>query len=183
MADIQSDKKHCDRKDENGVQCTELANMAYIWAWGEQGICCPKHAALMQQSAEQLGRSVSIYPLPNQVAPDLTRDERTQLVAKSIAATAEADELKLRGLELYRMNSQQQATINTLTVQKRELEAQTRDLEATITTLRGQVETRDAEHAELVLEIERLRHLEALWDAAPSRAGSQEPPSRNVVEG
>lgn len=177
MADVQSEKKHCDRKDGD-TQCTELATLAYGWDWGESGICCAKHAALMQQTAAQINRSVNVYPLPNQAPAQLTRDERTQLVAKSIALETEADELKARGLDLYRINSTQQHTINTLTVQKRELEAQTKDLEGTITTLRGQLETRDAEHAELVLEIERLRHLEALFEAAPTKSAS----SGHVVE-
>lgn len=180
MSDVQTNKKHCDRKD-NDEPCTELATMAYGWDWGESGICCAKHAALMQQTASQIGRSVNIYPLPDQAPVQVTRDERTQLVAGKLAAEAEADELKARGLELYRINSQQQHTINTLTVQKRELEAQTKDLEGTITTLRGQIETRDAEHAELVLEIERLRHLEALFEAAPLK-GQGGQGSTTVVE-
>lgn len=172
MADVQSEKKHCDRSDGD-VKCTELATLAYGWDWGESGICCAKHAALMQQTASQIGRNVNIYPLPNQAPVQLTRDERTQLHAKALSLETEAEELKARGLELYRINSQQQYTINTLTVQKRELESVVKDLEGTITTLRGQLETRDAEHAELVLELERLRHLEALFQAAPPKSSGE----------
>lgn len=162
--------KHCDR------DCTELATQAYMFDWGEQGVCCARHGMLLQQTAQNVQRSVTVQPLMNLPPPPLQRDERTQLHAARISLETELEEVKSRGLELYRINGEQQKTINTLTVQKRELEAQQRDSAATITTLQGQLEERDAEHAELVLEVERLRGLEQLV------AGMTEP-SRHVVEG
>lgn len=172
-------ERHCDRKDD-GVECTELATHAYTFDWGESGICCARHATLLQQVAANLQRTIQVSPLRDLPPPPLTRDERTQLVAAKISTETELVEVKARGLELYRLNGEQQRTINTLTVQKRELEAQIRDAEGTITTLRGQLEERDAEHAELVLEVERLRGLEALL------GGVTAPPSGergHVVEG
>lgn len=170
-------ERHCDRKDDDGKECTELATHAYQFDWGESGICCARHATLLQQIAGNLGRTIQVSPLRDLPPPPLTRDERTQLIAAKLSTETELDEVKARGLELYRINGEQQRTINTLTVQKRELEATTRDQAGTITTLRGQLEERDAEHAELVLEVERLRGLEALLGGVTS------PPGGHVVEG
>jgi hypothetical protein len=171
MAAEQNEPRHCDR------DCTELATHAYQFDWGETGICCAKHATLLTQTAGNLQRTIQVSPLQNLPPPPLQRDERTQLHAARISLETELEEVKSRGLELYRLNGEQQRTINTLTVQKRELEAVVKDLTNEATTLRGQLEMRDGEHAELVIEIERLRGLEQLL------GGLTEPNKGHVVEG
>lgn len=154
----------CDRCDSSNP---ELATHAYVWAWGEKGTCCALHATLLQQTAETLQRSVAIHPLPTTAPVILTRDERVRLQAESLILREELEEAKGRGLELYRVNTQLQQQVQTHTVRERELRAQIKDAEAEVLQLRGRLEERDAEHAELVHEVERLRTLEVMINEPP----------------
>lgn len=158
----------CDR------DCSAAAVLAYQWEWGERGVCCATHAALLQQIAPQIARTVTLIPLARPMPEPLLRDERVRLTAEALVLREELEEHKVRGLEMYRINGEQQRQINTLKVRDREAAAQLKDAEQQQTYLRAKLEERDAEHAELVTEIDRLRHLEALL-ATPGRPGVEEP--------
>jgi hypothetical protein len=151
----------CDR-GEAGAPCGARAVFAYQWDWGEKGMCCAHHATLLQQIASQIGRGVACYPIQATAPEPLTRDERTTLKARALVVEEELEELKSRGLDLYRVNGDLVRQNATLAVQNRELGAQVKDLGGQVLQLQGQLEERDAEHAELVVEIERLRTIEAL---------------------
>ena len=151
------DENICDRDG-----CGEPAVFAYQFDWGEAGKCCAKHATLLQQVANQIGRTVALHPLLPATNAPLTRDEKTQLVAKHLVLEQELEEVKARGLDLYRVNGDQARTIATLTLRDREAKAQLKDAAAQLVQLQGKLEEREAEHAELVAEIERLRSLEVM---------------------
>jgi hypothetical protein len=162
----------CDRGGD-GVACGKPSVFAYLWDWGERGTCCAEHATLLQQIATQINRTVTLHPLLSApVAAPLTRDERTTLKAAVLVIEEELEEVKSRGLELYRLNNELLKTNNMLTVREREARAQLKDREGEVLHLRGELESRDAEHGELVLEVERLRTLERMVNA----------PERNVID-
>jgi hypothetical protein len=173
---VPSEAPRCDR-GEAASPCGSPATFAYLWEWGEKGTCCAVHAQLLQQIAGQINRQVSIYPLQPAAAPALTRDERTQLWARNKVLEEELEEAKARGLELYRVNGQLVSQNNLATVREREALAQLKDAKSEVLSLRGRLEERDAEHAELVMELERLRTVESLV------SGLTEPASKpNVVD-
>lgn len=149
-------RQMCDR------DCDEPAVFAYLWEWGEKGLCCAHHETLLQQTATNLNRTVRVHPLLAPAPAPLTRDQRTQLVARALVLEEELEEVKGRGLELYRQHEQLLKTNSMLSVREREAKAQLRDREAEVLALRGKLDERDAEHGELVDELERLRTLEKM---------------------
>lgn len=150
----------CDR------DCKDFATLAYVWEWGEKGVCCQLHAGLLQQIAGQISRGVQLLPLPTSpVAAPLTRDERTRLQATALVLNEELEEAKARGLELYRQTNELTRQVQSITVREREARAQLTDRDQKIAALQRAADERDAEHGELVSELERLRTLETLFNA------------------
>src|SRR4051812_42520742 len=113
----------CDRKDGAGVQCAQQAVWGYLWEWGEGGVCCAEHGQLMQQMQESLGRRVTLSQLMAPAPAALTRDERTLLLAAKLSAEAEADDLKLRGLELYNENVKLSRQVSMQDLREKEMRA------------------------------------------------------------
>lgn len=166
----------CDR-GTSAEPCTAAASFAYQWDWGEKGICCSLHATLLQQVAGTLNRQVMTHPLlPSTPAP-LTRSERVQLQATQIVLNEELEDAKARGLELYRANGELVRQNNLLTVREREAVAQLNDVKGELAFVRDQLSAREQEHANLVMEVERLRTVEALV------SGLTAPEKGNVVDG
>lgn len=157
------------------TQCDEPATFAYQWDWGEKGVVCSTHATLLQQTAGQLSRTVQITPLVPAAGAPLQRDERTQLKAAALVLEEELEEAKSRGLDLYRQVQELTRTNHGLTVREREAKAQLKDRELEVINLQGKLEERDAEHGELVAEIERLRALEKLVTPTPPFEPAPEP--------
>lgn len=156
----------------NGVQlcsspnCGEPAVFAYAWEWGEQGLCCSKHHFELNQAAGQLNRSIQCTPLAAGIAAPLERPERVQLMAKALAAEAELEEAKSRGLELYRQNTSLTQQVQALTTRNRESDAQLRDAKVGFTDMRAELERRQAEAANIHDELSRLRALVPVAGAA-----------------
>jgi len=144
----------CDEMD-----CQEVATHSYTWDWGASGNVCAKHASLLPQRAESLNRKVSVHPLQPQAPVDLTRDERIGFRAKILTLEAELDEAKGRGLELWRSNADLSKQVQTLTLRDREAKAQLSDAAARQTALQVKLDERDAEHASMLEELQRLRTL------------------------
>ena len=149
----------CDRKDGAGEQCTQQAVWTYLWEWGEGGVCCAEHGQLMQQMQEPLGRRVTLSQLAPAAPAALTRDERTLLIASKLSAEAEADDRKLRGLELYPENVKLTRQVQMQDLREKELRAQLKEHQKDIAELREQAAVRDTDHAEAVAELGRLRTL------------------------
>ncbi len=150
--------------------CTKPAVFAYAWEWGEKGVCCDEHRFLLTQTSEHLKRSVHFAPLQAAARASLTRDERTQLIAAKLSAESEIEDLKTRGLDLYRENTQLTSQLQSLTVRARETAAQLKDATAHIADLDAQLRKRDAEHGELTDEVSRLRTMAKFVDAPPPEA-------------
>lgn len=166
----------CDR------DCTKPALYAYQWSWGEKGVCCEQHRFLLQQSAEHLGgATVSFAPLaPTSPAP-VSRDERARFAGELYAANAEIEDLKTRGLDLYRENTNLTSQLQSLTVRQRETSAQLDDAKAEAAKLQEQLQKRDAELGQLTDEVSRLRTLAKFSDptTAPKSSRGRTPPPQD----
>jgi hypothetical protein len=153
------DQALCDR------DCSNAAVYSYVWSWGATGTCCAQHAAVLQQTAVQLERTIQLHPMQHAPQAPMTRDERTKLKATALVVAEELEEAKARGLEFYRMNNQLVRENAALNVREREAKAQLKDRDAELEQLRAKLLERDGEHGELVNEIARLRVLETLVNA------------------
>lgn len=138
--------------------CEEVALYSYTWSWGETGKCCEKHKTLYAQAAAQMDRQVQFSPLAN-VEPALERSERARLKGEVYAAEAEIDELKGRGAKLYDQNVDLTRQVQTLTVHKRELEAQAKDARAAANRATDELEELQARFEEQNAELQRLQML------------------------
>ena len=139
--------------------CSELATFSYVWDWGQSGKCCSRHAALLNQTSQQLSRGVQVTALQPTGPVSLTRDERTRLKAECYALEAEAEELKARGLALYRENETLTRQLQAAVVRLRETELQLKEGIAKNEALTAALEKSDSEHGNLVDEVGRLRTL------------------------
>lgn len=139
--------------------CSELATFSYVWAWGQSGKCCSVHAALLQQTSVQLDRTVQVTALVPTGPVPLTRDERSRLKGEAYALEAEIEELKARGLALYRENETLTRTAQAAITRGKETEARLKDALASVGELEVELQKRDAAHGDLVDEVSRLRTL------------------------
>lgn len=153
--------------------CTETAVFAYTWAWGAKGVCCAKHQFLLQQTAGNLGRSVNFAPILSAVEAPLQRSERAKLKGEVYALEMEAEDLKARGTLLYNENTALTRQTQAATTRLRETERQLRDQTDRADELARRLEERDAEHGNLVDEVNRLRTL----------AKFSQPEQQSVVDG
>lgn len=157
--------------------CTKPAAFSYAWSWGETGVCCTEHQFLMNQTANQIERTIQFSPLlPTGPAP-LDRPERIRLKSEIYALEEESKDLKARGLEMYRLNERLTTQVQALTVRGRETEAQLRDASREIDRLQGELQKRDAEHGNLTDELDRLRTLAQFLDTATEPSISPPPHS------
>jgi hypothetical protein len=145
----------CDHKDG----CDRPATFSYLWDWGVGGKACSVHAALLQQTAGNLQRTVTVSALVPVGPVSLTRDERTRLKAETYALEAEIEDVKARGLALYTENGTLTRTAQAAVTRARETEAQLKDALGEIDNLKAKLEERDAVHGTLVDEVSRLRLL------------------------
>jgi hypothetical protein len=140
--------------------CDQPAVFSYRWEWGATGKCCSMHAALLQQTATTLQRSIALHPLLKAGPAPLLRDERIQLTARALTLEAELDEAKSRGLEVYRRNGDLQVQLNTAVVKERELKAQLSDAAQTLSRVQAERDSLNQRNGELLVELDRLRSLE-----------------------
>jgi hypothetical protein len=149
----------CDRED-----CGAPATVSYAWSWGETGVCCAAHQFLMQQTANQIDRTIQFSALLAAGPPPLDRPERIRLKSEIYALEAELGDVKARGLDMYRLNERLTGQVQALTVRGRETEAQLRDASREIERLTCELQKRDAEHGNLTDELDRLRTLAQFLD-------------------
>lgn len=156
----ETEAQTCDRTSAEGVVCGEPATQSYSWEWGETGVCCDKHATLLQQIASQVNRTLTLTPLQRAPQP-IGRDERIALKARAMVLEEELEAAKIRGLELYRINTQLAQETRLAKVREEEAGVQLREAEKQVNDLIEQVAKRDAENARLLSELQRLQLLES----------------------
>lgn len=161
--------------------CDKPAVYGYQWDWGEQGLACAEHAALLQQTATQLSRTVNVFPLQRVNPEPLTRDERTRLKATALVLEEELEEAKSRGLDLYRVNGQLRNDVQLHKVRNTEAEAQLKDAHAEINRLNNELQKRELEHGELVQQLEEAKTLAAFSPSERRELGLGDDPT--VVDG
>lgn len=165
----------CDQKNKlsPGVEeaCKQAGVVAYLWDWGDKGVCCQHHMMLLQQTAGNLGRAVTFVPLVAAAPAPITRDERARLKGEVYALTEEIEEHKGRGLDLYRENERLAQQVQALTVRGRETELQLKEAKKQVEQLQQQADERDAEHGNLVDEVERLRSIAKFSEPKRSELG------------
>jgi len=139
--------------------CSEEATHSYTWEWGTSGVCCGKHQFTLQQTAQNIARSIQFAPITPGATPPLQREERVRLKAESLVLAEELSEAKARGLDLYRQNGLLTQQVQALTTRNREADAQIKDLTAVAGPREERVLKLEAENAELSDEVSRLRVL------------------------
>lgn len=163
----------CDQKEHDGTTCKETAALSYRWPWGVAGVCCQKHAMLLQQTAGNLQREISVVPISGaaQAAP-LERSERTALIAAKLSAEAEADDLKARGAELYKQNVELTRQVQLLTLKNREANAALDLKDRKLEQLQEKLDEKTVDLGTVTEELQRLQLLApfATEDTQPSGA-------------
>ena len=149
-----TDIKMC---DEPG--CEKAAVVSYVWEWGQGGSCCLEHQVVHTQRAAALKRRVTFTPLNPGAPPPIERSERVRLTAERLAAEEELSEVKARGLELYQSNVKLTAEVQRLTLMVRELRAQLQDAREDRDLAIGERNSRTAELADAVDELDRIKRL------------------------
>ena len=143
--------------DQSGTP--EPATHSYVWEWGASGTCCAKQVPILQQTANNLGRSITFGVITSGATPPLQREERVKLKAEAFVLHEELAEAKARGLDMYRQNTQLTAQVQSLTVRNREAEAQKKDALAARDEMDRRLHALEAENASLTDELGRLRVL------------------------
>lgn len=156
----------CDRSEG-----AEPATHSYVWEWGASGTCCAREVPILQQTANNLGRSITFGLINSAGTPPLQREERVRLKAEALVLAEELGEAKQRGLDLYRQNTQLTAQVQSLTIRNREAEAQQKDAVAARVEMDRRLQELEAENASLSDEIGRLRVLVDLPVTDPTLPG------------
>lgn len=162
----------CDQKMPDGTDCKSPAAHSYHWDWGTGGVCCQAHSLLLQQTADNLSRKVSIAPLGAAQPAALTRDERTLLMAAKLSAEAEADEIKARGAELYRQNVELTRQVQTLTVKNREANQLIEAADEELQTLKAKLDETLADLGNVTDELQRMQTLAAFAPGSDTQPGT-----------
>jgi hypothetical protein len=131
--------------------------MRFAWAWGESGVCSDKRAFELRQIAGNLKRDLTLTPLTADGPPPVERPERIALISAKLAAEAELDEAKQRGVDLYNQNRQLANQVQALTVRAREREAQLAELNRLVAEHAADADRLRAELGDSVDELQRLR--------------------------
>ena len=147
------------------MQCSETGCdrpvvFSFVWPWGDQASCCGEHRTHVQQKSDALGRGQISFTVlePNKPQP-LGRDERTQLLARSLSAEAETVNVKARAAELYNSNAELTAECRRLRAQNAELKSQVADRTAEVEQVARERDDALADAGEAKLERERLEKL------------------------
>lgn len=152
-------------------ECKEEATHSYTWEWGQSGVCCAKHQFTLQQTAQNISRTIQFAPLTPGATPPLQREERVRLRAEALVLADELAEAKGRGLDLYRQNGLLNQSVQSLTTRNREADAQLADLRAALAPLEKRVVELEAENATLHDEVSRLQVLVSLPAPSDTKIG------------
>lgn len=118
------------------MKCTYMVNCegepvaSYEWPWGDKGLACSRCLGLIRQLEQNLKRQCSIVAIQSGAPAPIERQERIDYQARILALTAECDEAKTRGLELYRSVESLQ---NQVKLERAKLASVTASLEMAVT--------------------------------------------------
>lgn len=151
-------------------RCDHPAVATAHWPWGESKRVCAKHQGLAQQTAENIGRSVSFAPIALPGDPPLTRPERVRLKAEIYTLEEEQKDLKQRGLNLYNENVALTRQLQAQSVTLNETKLQLRDARGDLAAAQELLEERGVQLGNATDELERLRTLAKFADTNPPGA-------------
>lgn len=143
-------------------ECDELATLAYRWDWGATGIVCAEHGALLQQKSVALSRGIVVHPRQLAAPAPIGRDERVQLTAQTIVLAEDLKAAQSAGEQLHGRNKDLQVQLSAAVVRTRELNAQLVDVGDKLRQSEQQRGELSAENGRLLVELDRLKHLDAL---------------------
>jgi uncharacterized protein YifE (UPF0438 family) len=144
---------------KKGEPCNEPASHRFRWDYGDEGHACPECIPLMQQAAKNIKRSVTFSRLEEGQQEPVTLHERTHLIAAKLSAEEELKQVTLRGQQLYQANVSLTQQVQTLVMQKREVDAElARTLQQRDETAE-RLSVRETELAEVIGERDRLQVL------------------------
>lgn len=164
--------------DQEG--CSEVATLAYRWDWGATGVCCATHATLLQQKAVSLNRGIVVHPIAHAAPTPPTRDERVALTARALVLEEEVRAHESKCEQQHRKIGDLQLQLNAAVVKAREFEAQSRDATAKLQQAEENEKRLSSENGRLLVELERLRELEAV---VAERHGERGLEGETVVDG
>lgn len=165
-------------------ECDAPATLAYRWDWGKTGIVCAKHGALMQQKAVSLKRQVTVHPRQLAAPAPLGRDEKCKLVAEALVLKDELQAAQSAGQQLHAKNQDLQVQLSAGITKTRELKAQLEDQAKRTQAIEAERDRLSAQNGELLVELDRLKHLDALVSEQQSREAHERGiEGGNVVDG
>lgn len=144
--------------------CTEEALFSYVWAWGENGVCCERHRFILGQQSQRLQRAVTITPLDPGAPKPVTRDERIGYHARVMALEAELQEVQGRGATLSEGVSELKRQLRTSEAQKAALESELQSHRERVADLSGNLAASQQAAAKAQGEVERLTRRLAIYE-------------------
>lgn len=170
------------RHDKGGEPCNEPASHRFRWEYGEEGHACPECIPLLQQVGKNIKRGVTFSRLDEGQQEPVTLHERTHLIAAKLSAEAELKEVTLKGEQLYQSNVKLTQQVQTLTLQKRELEGHVEQNQQDLSRLGERLDERETQLAEVVAERDRLATLVPFVakETTPTQRGL---PTSSTVDG
>ena len=151
--------------DVNG--CGEPATYGYVWAWGESGFCCGRHAAALRQTSDNLNRTITLSPLAPAAAVPMNHDERVRMTAEVLTFKAETEEVRRRNLELYNANVELRREISRQAGEVAELRGALEDTRAEAEQLTAEKMSALQDLAERTSELVRLEGILHAAETAP----------------
>lgn len=142
--------------------CSAPATLAYRWAWGATGVCCETHGALLQQTARNLKRDIVVHPIQKAAPTPLTRDERVKLTAQVLVLEEDLKAAQSAGQQVHSKCADLQVQLSAARIKEQELRAQLEDAAGKLRETEQLRSDLSAENGRLLLELDRLKHLDAL---------------------
>lgn len=144
--------------------CGAEARFAFVWAWGDSGVCCERCRFVMGQQSARLGRGVTITPLDPGAPKPVTRDERIGYQARVLALETELQELQGRGMTLSEGVNELQRQLRTALAQKASVESELQVHRERVADLSAQLAASQSGFAAARANEERLTRRLALYE-------------------
>lgn len=144
--------------------CDSQALFSFVWAWGDNGVCCERHRFILGQQSQRLARAVTITPLDPGAPKPVTRDERIGYHARVMALEAELQELQGRGATLSEGVSELKRQLRTSEAQRAALESELQAHRERVEALSGSLAASEQAAGKAQGEVERLARRLALYE-------------------
>jgi septal ring factor EnvC (AmiA/AmiB activator) len=137
--------------------CEQEAMFSYVWAWGENGVCCERHRFILGQQSQRLARPVTVTPLDPGAPAPLRTDERIGFHARAMALQEELHEVQARSMKLHEGNEDLARQLRTMSAQKAVLESELQEHRERVGDLSNELVKSQQAAAAAGSELERLR--------------------------